>query len=75
MEADMEAFMTKKRRRYKQILSLDERLQQMAHAARIAAARLPRGVERDSMLKKAHQAELARDINNSLTLPGPASPG
>jgi len=72
MEVAREVFMTNKRRRYKQTLTLDERLRQMAHAAHVAAARLPLGLEREIMLKKALQAELARDINNSLTSPDPA---
>lgn len=71
----MEAFMIKKRKRYKQTLTLDERLQQMADAARVAAARLPLGLERDTMLKRVQQAELARDINSSLTSPDPATIG
>jgi hypothetical protein len=60
--------MTKKRRRYRQTLSLDERLVQMARAAREAATNLPVGPERDLMLKKAQQAEIARSINDSLSL-------
>ena len=35
MEVAREVFMTNKRRRYKQIFTLDERLRQMAHAAHV----------------------------------------
>jgi hypothetical protein len=62
--------MTIKRNRRKQTVSFDERLQRVARDAREAAQRLPRGQEREMLLRKARQAETAADINGWLTSPG-----
>jgi hypothetical protein len=64
----MEASMTKKRNRRKQIVSFEERLRQAAREAREAATRLD-GTARDVMLQKARQAETALRINGWLALP------
>ncbi|CAL77227.1 conserved hypothetical protein [Bradyrhizobium sp. ORS 278] len=61
--------MTVKRNRRKQIISFADRLQQAATAAREAARLLPAGPERESMLKKAIQAETAAHINELLSAP------
>ena len=63
--------MTQKRNRHKQTISFDHRLQRAADAARMAAATLPQGEERDCMLEKARQAEVARGINGWLLSPNP----
>jgi hypothetical protein len=64
-----EAAMTMRRNRRKQTVSFDQRLQQAADDAREAAGRLPDGQERETMLKKARQAEAAAHINEWLTSP------
>lgn len=64
----------KKRVRRKHILSFDERLQQSADAARDAARQLPMGRERNALLKKARQTEVAAHINEWLASPGLRSP-
>jgi len=64
----------KKRNRTKHILSFDERLQRAADAARETARKLPLGRERDALLKKARQTEVAAHINEWLASPGLQSP-
>ena len=63
--------MTVKRNRRKQTLSFDERLRLAAKEARQSAQKLPQGPERETLLKKARQAETAMRINGWLALPGP----
>ncbi|MET4038243.1 hypothetical protein ABIB94_007183 [Bradyrhizobium sp. JR7.2] len=46
-----------KRRRFKQQLSLEDRLVVFAKAARAVAELLPPGAEKDEMLRKALQAD------------------
>ncbi|MET4518982.1 hypothetical protein [Bradyrhizobium sp. I1.7.5] len=46
-----------KRRRFKQQLSLEDRLVVFAKAARAVAEPLPPGAEKDEMLRKALQAD------------------
>jgi hypothetical protein len=65
----MEAFMTVRRSRRKQIISFDERLREAARAAQEAALQLPRGSQRDVMLQKARQAETALRFNAWLESP------
>lgn len=62
--------MTVKRNRYKQTVSFSERLRLAAREARQSAQRLPQGPERETLLKKARQAETAMRISGWLTLPG-----
>ena len=59
----------KRRNRRKQTVSFDQRLQQAANDAREAARKLPDGLERETLLKKARQAETAVHINEWLTSP------
>ena len=61
--------MTIRRNRRKQTISFDQRLRQVAIAAREAAHRLPAGQERDALIKKASQAETAATINELLSSP------
>jgi hypothetical protein len=53
-----------KRRRFKQIESLRERLSAFARYARVQATRLHPGPERDALLKKARQADTASHIDS-----------
>ncbi|MGC2778262.1 MAG: hypothetical protein WA418_21765 [Bradyrhizobium sp.] len=57
------------RNRRKQTVSFTQRLQQAATAARDAARALPAGEQRDVLLKKARQAEMAAHINELLSAP------
>ncbi|MGY8709281.1 hypothetical protein RAD16_26360 [Bradyrhizobium sp. 18BD] len=66
--------MTKKRNRRKQTVSFDDRLQQAASDARRAAVNLPQGEERDGMLRRARQAEMARRITGWLASAGEPLP-
>lgn len=53
-----------KRRRFKQTASLEDRFSAFARDARAQAARLPAGIEREDMLRKARQAHTAAHLNN-----------
>jgi hypothetical protein len=62
------------RRRFKQTVSLHDRLSAFASRARDKAAALPTGPERDDLLKRARQAETASHIDewaNSAGLQAP----
>lgn len=59
-----------KRNRRKQTISFDRRLHQAADAARDAAQLLPEGQQRETLIKKARQAETAAHINEWLASPG-----
>jgi len=61
--------MADKRNRRKQTVSFDERLQRAAQQAREAAEELPLGPQRESMLRKAEQAETAVRISGWLSSP------
>ena len=52
-----------RRRRFKQILSLQDRLTAWADQVRRHAEKLPPGPERDALLKKARQADTASHID------------
>ena len=58
--------MTARRNRRKQTTSFEERLQKLARDSREAALRLPQGPQRDMLLQKAGQAEIASHINQWL---------
>ena len=63
-----------KRRRFKQSISLQDRLAAFAKDARDHAAALPAGPERDDLLKRARQADTASQIDewaNSAGLQAP----
>jgi hypothetical protein len=53
-----------KRRRFKQQLTLQDRLSAWVKQVKEDAARLPPGPERDALLKKARQAELANHLQD-----------
>lgn len=58
------------RRRFKQIQSLEERLAQEAERLREQAERLPPGPERETLLRKARQAETGSHMSEWLRSPG-----
>lgn len=62
------------RRRFKNILTFPERLDQEAKRFRTEAEKLPPGSERDELLRKARQAETALHVNEWLSSPGLKSP-
>jgi hypothetical protein len=59
-----------KRRRFKQNLSLSERLMQDVERLRLQLAMLPPGPERDHLAKQIRQNETAANIDQWLTSPG-----
>lgn len=58
------------RRRFKQTVSLEERLVEEAKRLREKAKSLPPGIERDHAIRKARQAETGSHINDWLRSPG-----
>ena len=58
------------RRRFKQTVTLEERLAQEAQRLREEAKRLPHGLEREILLRKARQAETGSHISDWLRSPG-----
>ena len=66
--------MKAKRNRRKHIMPFGERLEKAADEAREAAERLPHGQEREALLKKARQAEMAAHLNAMLVSPDAESP-
>jgi hypothetical protein len=63
-----------KRRRFKQTDSLQVRLAAFAQDARDEAAKLPPGIERDEMLRKASHADTAAHLDDWANSPGLQSP-
>ncbi|WFU18723.1 hypothetical protein QA643_10510 [Bradyrhizobium sp. CB3481] len=63
-----------KRRRLKQIQSLEERLSETAKRLREEARLLPPGLLRQTLLRKARQAETGSHISQWLSSPGLRSP-
>jgi len=61
--------MTQHRKRVKQTTTLDERLADYANLLRAKAKAMPR-IERERVLQKARQFEVALHINDWLTSPG-----
>jgi hypothetical protein len=59
-----------KRRRFKQTLSLQDRLATWAEEVREQAAKLPPGPERDALLKKLRQADTAAHLDDWANSPG-----
>jgi hypothetical protein len=57
-------------RRFKQTTTLQERLAREAEQARMRATSMPSGKERDTLLRKARQAETALRIDQWLSSPG-----
>jgi hypothetical protein len=62
------------RRRFKQTISLQDRLTAFAKEAREKAAHLAPGIERDGLLKKARRADTAAHLDEWANSPGLASP-
>jgi hypothetical protein len=63
-----------KRRRFKQIESLQERLAAFAKVALSQASTLPDGSEREELLKKARRADVAAHIDEWANSPGLQAP-
>lgn len=59
-----------RRRRFKQTLTLSERLVQDVEHLKTRLATLPPGPERDQLLKRIRQNETAANIDQWLTSPG-----
>jgi hypothetical protein len=64
----------KHRRRFKQLLTLEDRLSAWAKSVREQAQKLPPGAEREALLKKARQADTASHLNDWANSPGLQSP-
>jgi len=62
------------RRRFNQVLTFPERLDQEAQRLRSDAEKLSPGTERDELIRKARQAETASHVNEWLSSPGLQSP-
>jgi hypothetical protein len=58
----MEAVMLKRRRRFNQVESLQDRLATWANSLREQADKLPDGPERDALFEKLHRADTASRI-------------
>jgi hypothetical protein len=58
------------RRRFKQTLTFPDPLSQEAERLRAEADKLPPGETRDSLLRKARQADTATHVNDWLNSPG-----
>ena len=58
------------RRRFKNVLSFPDRLTNESNRLREQAEALPHGPERDALLKKARQAEVASRMDEWLSSPG-----
>jgi hypothetical protein len=64
------AMQQQQRCRFKQLLSLTERLDQEAARLRAQAETLSHGPERDSRIRRARQAETATHVDEWLSSPG-----
>ena len=58
------------RRRFKQTVTLEERLSAFAKEARERAMKLPPGFERDDLLRRARQADTAMHVQEWVSSPG-----
>ena len=58
------------RRCFKQSISFQDRLAAFAQDARDEAAKLPPGIERDDMLRRARQADTAAHLDEWANSPG-----
>ncbi|SCB54001.1 hypothetical protein GA0061098_102280 [Bradyrhizobium shewense] len=59
-----------RRRRFKQQLTLQDRLSAWVKQIEEQASRLPPGPERDALLKKARQADVANHLHDWVISPG-----
>jgi hypothetical protein len=62
--------METRRRRFKQVVSLEQRLFQEAEKLRKEAQGTPPGIERERLIRRARQAETASHMSEWLTSPG-----
>jgi hypothetical protein len=62
--------MQRRRRRFKQNPSFQDRVALFVHTAREVAVLLPPGAEQDELLRKARQAETAAHLNEWANSPG-----
>jgi hypothetical protein len=62
------------RRRFKNVLTFPDRLDQEVKRLRTEADKLPHGPERDQLIRKARQAETALHVNDWLTSRGLRTP-
>jgi hypothetical protein len=60
----------KKRRRFKQTESLEDRLASFAGEIREQASKLPPGKEQDDLLRRARQADTASHLSEWVNSPG-----
>ena len=58
------------RRRFKQFLSLNDRLQLFSEQLKAKAAELRPGIEKDALLRRARQADVASRIDEWINSPG-----
>jgi len=59
-----------RRRRFKRLLTLQDRLSAWADSVREQAAQLPPAPERDALLKRARQADTASHLDKWVNSPG-----
>ena len=64
----------RQRRRFRQIAPLDQRLDEHAKRLRNEAKGIPPGIEREELIRRARQAEVAAHIHDWLTSPGLQAP-
>lgn len=64
----------KQRHRFKQEMSLSERLVGQANRCREQASQLPPGRQRDALLEKARQADTVAHLNDWINSPGQQPP-
>ncbi|PAY06782.1 hypothetical protein CK489_28445 [Bradyrhizobium sp. UFLA03-84] len=60
----------KRRNRVRQTTSLSFMLSQLAQSARARAAAVSPGLDRESLLRKAHEADRAMEMEHLVTTPG-----
>jgi hypothetical protein len=58
------------RSRFKQVVSLKDRLIQQAQNFRRQAEEMPAGVQRDELMRKARQAEMTAHLDDWISSPG-----
>jgi hypothetical protein len=58
------------RRRFKQVISLKDRLIQQAQNLRTQAQQMAPGVQRDELMKKAREAEMTAHVDDWISSPG-----
>jgi hypothetical protein len=63
-----------RRRRFREMDSLKDRLIQQSRILRKQAGETPGGVQREELLRKARQAEVAAHLDDWLSSPGLQSP-